>query len=182
MKTKKLLKNISVEQPQNMEFFHFYSQPRFTGIFMGLCSDNLERTGCLQPLYQGELDADQAIQCIQQQTARDEKNRQQEKLKHQKIWPQGFRKRGTGDEGLQTGKIEERIGPQGDQPETGSRDRTLRGQKIRRQSPDEKIDKERKITPSVSVALLTFCFCCGFLRGYGLSRPIPLKAWVFMYP
>lgn len=72
------------------------------------------------------IDGNQEIQQVQcPQKIRSEEKLQQEKIEHQEIWPQSFEERGAGDEGVQAGKTEERIGWQGDQPEASRRDWTV---------------------------------------------------------
>ena len=68
-----------------------------------------------------------------------EEKLQQEKVEHQKIWPKGKQERRAGNEGVQTGKAQEWIGPEGHQPQTSDCDWVVGSEKIWRQGAEEKI-------------------------------------------
>jgi len=95
------------------------------------------------------IHGNQKIQPGQQyQKIYSEEKFQQEKVEHEKIWPQGSEECRAGDEGVQAGKAEEWIGAQSHESETGNRDWIIGSQKIGRQSAEEKILQLRQHCPS----------------------------------
>lgn len=77
--------------------------------------------------------------CQQYQKICSEEEFQQEEVEHEKIWSQGGEECRAGDEGVQAGKAEEWIGPEGNEPETSDRDWAVGSERSGRQSAEEKI-------------------------------------------
>ncbi len=67
-----------------------------------------------------------------------EEKLQQEEVEHQKIQSQGRQECRAGDEGIQGGKAEEWIGPEGHESQTGHRDWAVGSEKVGRQGAEEK--------------------------------------------